>query len=103
MKVRDQIGRRRKVTLLLPELNSENGQSDSNRGSKRRFEDLDDGSEDEFRGFTPSPERPLPASRELHPRILQPQETPTPDSSRILRRSTRLKKKKIHEDFVYST
>nr|XP_029712145.1 uncharacterized protein LOC109425766 [Aedes albopictus] len=111
-----QTGRRRNSTLQVQQPNCEHGKTQPNReemeglqqdetqqrGSKRSLTERDD-SEDEFYGFPSSAEQPLPASSELHPKSLQQQlgQHSTSQTS-VLRRSSRLKKKKIDDAFVYT-
>lgn len=108
-----QSGRRRHCTLHFSDSEGGNGgtrtipeRADRSeihaRGTKRTFSEADD-SADEFLGF--EPEQPMPASRELHPISLQPFQRPVQqlirNESRTPRRSSRLKKKKHDDAFVY--
>lgn len=111
IKIRSKSGPRRNLTLQLPKHDDENGHSSKHtnwakqqgnreRGTKRRFDELE-ASEDEVREVTPYPTPPQPACRELHPRLIH-QYTVSRSDSPVLRRSTRLKKKKIDDEFVYT-
>lgn len=115
VKIPSQIGRRRNWMLNWRKDDCEHGQSSSvpgsvekdglnSRGTKRRFEEMED-SEEEFLGFTTSPKPPPPSSSELHPRGLQSIQQPVQNPSSLclptLRRSNRKKTKKIGDDFVY--
>lgn len=105
MKIR-QTGRRRNVTLQLPEPVPNDGgqlegQPSSKRCTKRPYAMVE--SDEEFRGFSPEP--PLPSSREAHPILLRSSQQSVPDSNAQcptpLRRSTRSKEKKVDDNYVY--
>lgn len=75
------------------------------RGStKRRYESSDE--EEPPQGISPSLLPPPPARNELHPEVLRSESSENFSHRRNeygeLRRSKRLKKKKIDSDFVYT-